>query len=263
MSALVALTLLAGACSSDNGDATNSPTTTTAPDELSFNDGTPAGEGIGSEDYIVASEAPAVSPDDTTADGVDASSDQDDDTPSQQVDDEADDEVDEPDPAREDTAADDESPATTQALAAASTTTVDQAEAVAELDREVDQGFEAVVNEESEDLDIPVNPKPGDPGRLFEAGLTPADADVDLTLWFEPIGITATPSDVVQVPLNSVVSVAVISYAADDVTVEGYGLTTYVDPGDLAIVVFRADEAGSFDIRLEDAGVDLARIIVG
>ena len=96
----------------------------------------------------------------------------------------------------------------------------------------------------------------------FEDGLDLDDVEVDVTLWFEEAGVTATPRSIIDVPLDSVVGIRVISYAPDDVTVEGYGLTTFVDPGDLGIILFRADQAGSFDIRLDDAGIDLARLIV-
>ena len=49
---------------------------------------------------------------------------------------------------------------------------------------------------------------------------------------------------------------------ADEVHVHGYDLMADVSPGRAAVIAFRADAAGVFEVELEDAGKLLFRLRV-
>ena len=229
-SAVFVSMLILGACG-DESDAVDDAAATSVPSELGLT-AAPDLESIGSEDFTVA------------ADDTDATSDN---------------ATTEAGPDGENSSADDEAQDDEEGTAVASTPEVED---IGDLDREIDDTFVPPAIEDDENIEFPVTPEPGDPGRLFGDGLTLDDIEVDVTFWFEENGVTATPAAIIDVPLGSIVGIRTVSYSPDTVSVEGYDLRTLVDPGDLAIILFRADQAGSFDVRLDNAGIDLGRLVV-
>jgi plastocyanin len=65
-----------------------------------------------------------------------------------------------------------------------------------------------------------------------------------------------------SVRLGSTVEFVVNSDVADEIHVHGYEKKANVPTGDTATVAFVADEAGEFEIELENNGVQLTKLIV-
>lgn len=98
-----------------------------------------------------------------------------------------------------------------------------------------------------------------DPGQRA----TPADVSQAESLNF----VTgASPDDARTVPvvLGKIVILTVSSDAPGVVRVDGYGVTRSVQPGAPAVLIFSADRAGAFDVRMSGEGTDVqfARIEV-
>jgi hypothetical protein len=64
------------------------------------------------------------------------------------------------------------------------------------------------------------------------------------------------------VPVGERVRIEVQADVADEVHVHGYDLMADVSPGRAAVIAFRADAAGVFEVELEDAGKLLFRLRV-
>jgi hypothetical protein len=64
------------------------------------------------------------------------------------------------------------------------------------------------------------------------------------------------------VPVGERVRIEVRADVADEVHVHGYDLMADVSPGRPAVIAFRADAAGVFEVELEDAGKLLFRLRV-
>ena len=59
------------------------------------------------------------------------------------------------------------------------------------------------------------------------------------------------------------VAIWVRSLRADEVRVEGYGVSARVNASRPAVVAFTADRAGRFGVRLDRLGFLLATVVVG
>lgn len=85
------------------------------------------------------------------------------------------------------------------------------------------------------------------------------DVEVDLTL---EGGKVTPPPDSVAVETGDHVRLTVESDVADVVHVHGYDLERAVQPGKPAVLSFRADQTGRFEVETHDSGLLLTQLLV-
>lgn len=90
------------------------------------------------------------------------------------------------------------------------------------------------------------------------------DTEDEMTAFeIEVVSGEVTEGGRLQAELGSVVRLVVEADVSDEVHVHGYDLFAEVTPGMPATIEFTADIPGVFEVELEDAGLELAQLVVG
>ncbi|HET7236800.1 MAG TPA: hypothetical protein VFK59_10260 [Actinomycetota bacterium] len=100
----------------------------------------------------------------------------------------------------------------------------------------------------------------GAPSPTEEPSESPSPDAFEIEIEVEG-GEVSGPGDV-EVPQGERVRIVVQADVSDEVHVHGYDLTADVTPQEPAVIVFRADAAGVYEVELESAGLLLLELSV-
>ena len=106
----------------------------------------------------------------------------------------------------------------------------------------------------------PVSSAPSTPSAGSTSAAPSADVKV-IAVRYRNGKVTPSP-DRISVSKGQNVRIEVTSDATDEIHVHGYDLKADLTPGQKAVVSFRADQPGLYEVEVEDAGVVLFQLLV-